>query len=225
MVVLFPTEEMLSVKENIDISRFYQVSAFLKQQSVGHRPKKSKMFIQKVIFIVGVFGGCRIGEQVTMSVDDIEGVAYLRSKFRTRRLINPKHLPPSVEVTLFLLLTFFGSTEYYDLKRFHTKRLFINFKNKKCTVRPVRVNVSTILRKIAQFLGSQYPKEYTGPSFRRSSAALLADLTVLKRHGGWRSNRVLEEYIENSLNNKIEISRRIIKQLSTIINNRSALNP
>ncbi|KAJ3653101.1 hypothetical protein Zmor_019018 [Zophobas morio] len=35
---------MLSVKENIDISRFHQVSAFLKQQSVRHRPKKSKVF-------------------------------------------------------------------------------------------------------------------------------------------------------------------------------------
>ncbi|EEZ99610.1 hypothetical protein TcasGA2_TC002127 [Tribolium castaneum] len=56
-------KKMLSVKENIDISRFvriilfiisfelinnccrfHQVYAFLKQHSVGHRPKKSKVF-------------------------------------------------------------------------------------------------------------------------------------------------------------------------------------
>nr|XP_015833604.1 PREDICTED: uncharacterized protein LOC107397543 [Tribolium castaneum] len=73
-------KKMLSVKENIDMSRFHQVSAFLKQHSVGHRPKKSKAFsfeemekfldtasddeylLQKVVLIVGVFGGCRIGE-------------------------------------------------------------------------------------------------------------------------------------------------------------------
>ncbi|KAJ3659528.1 hypothetical protein Zmor_011212 [Zophobas morio] len=83
-------KKMLSVKENIDISRFHQVSAFLKQHSVGHRPKKSKVFtleemerfldnasddvylLQKVIFVVGVFGGCRMGELVAMSVDDVE---------------------------------------------------------------------------------------------------------------------------------------------------------
>ncbi|XP_044264932.1 uncharacterized protein LOC123011529 [Tribolium madens] len=37
-------KKMLFVKENIDISRFHQVFAFLKQHSVGHRPKKSKVF-------------------------------------------------------------------------------------------------------------------------------------------------------------------------------------
>ncbi|KAJ3628600.1 hypothetical protein MTP99_015898 [Tenebrio molitor] len=81
---------MLSVKENIDISRFHQVSAFLKQQSVGHRPKKSKVFtleemerfldtasddeylLLKVVLIVGVFGGCRIGELVSMLVDHVD---------------------------------------------------------------------------------------------------------------------------------------------------------
>jgi integrase len=60
------------------------VSAFLKQQSAGHRPKKSKVFtleemerfldtasddeylLLKLVLIVGVFGGCRIGEFVSM---------------------------------------------------------------------------------------------------------------------------------------------------------------
>ena len=53
-------------------------------------------------------------------------------------------------------------------------------------------------------------EEYTGHSCRRSSATLLADsgedLTFVKRHDGWRSNSVVEGYIEDSLNNKIEIS-------------------
>jgi integrase len=66
----------------------------------------------------------------------------------------------------------------------------------------------------------------TGHSFRRSSATLLADsgadVTVVKRHGGWRSNSVVEGYIEDSLNNKIEISRKIINQSSTIIQSKSA---
>jgi hypothetical protein len=109
------------------------------------------------------------------------------------------------------------------------KRLFINYRNKKCTVQPVGVNtLSKFPQKIAQFIGLQNPEEYTGHSFRRSSATLLADsgadITVVKRHGGWRSNSVVEGYIEDSLNNKIEISRKIINQSSTIIQNESALD-
>jgi integrase len=64
------------------------VSAFLKQQSVGHRPKKSKVFTLEemerfldtasddkyllLVLIVGVFGGCRIGELVSMLVDHVD---------------------------------------------------------------------------------------------------------------------------------------------------------
>ena len=92
------------------------------------------------------------------------------------------------------------------------KRLFINYKNKKCTVQSVRVNTfSKIPRKFADFLGLQNLEEYTGHSFRRSSATLLAD-SGADLTGGWHSNSVVEGYIEDSLNNKIEISKRIIAQ-------------
>lgn len=59
---------------------------------------------------------------------------------------------------------------------------------------------------IAEFLSLPEPELYTGHSFRRTSATLLvdggADLTTLKRHGGWKSNVVAEGYIEDLLNNK-----------------------
>ena len=119
--------------------RFRHVSVFLKQQSVGHRPKKFKVFtleemqrflddgsddeylLQKVIFIVGIFGGRRIGELVALSVSDIEDRGrVLMVQIPGTKTHKPSHLPSSMEVTLFLLLTFFGSTEYYGLKRFHT---------------------------------------------------------------------------------------------------------
>ncbi|XP_044766580.1 uncharacterized protein LOC123322667 [Coccinella septempunctata] len=74
----------------MDIGRFYQVIAFLKQHSRGYVAKKSKVFTReeleyfldaapdeqylliKVVFIMGVAGGCRIGELVNMTVDDVE---------------------------------------------------------------------------------------------------------------------------------------------------------
>jgi hypothetical protein len=37
-----------------------------------------------------------------------------------------------------------------------------------------------------------------------------ADITVLKRHGGWRSNTVAEGYIEDSVQNKLEVSSKIL---------------
>ncbi|EEZ99909.1 hypothetical protein TcasGA2_TC002700 [Tribolium castaneum] len=109
------------------------------------------------------------------------------------------------------------------------KRLFINYPKQKCTVQAVGINtISKFPEKIARFLCLPNPEEYTGHSFRRSSATLLADsgadLAVVKRHGGWRSNSVVEGYIEDSLNNKIEISRKIINHSATIIQKESTSN-
>ncbi|EEZ99467.2 hypothetical protein TcasGA2_TC000033 [Tribolium castaneum] len=56
------------------------------------------------------------------------------------------------------------------------KRLFINYRKQKCTVQPVGINtISKFPENIARFLCLPNPEEYTGHSFRRSSATLLAD--------------------------------------------------
>ncbi|KAJ3662233.1 hypothetical protein Zmor_006589 [Zophobas morio] len=85
-------KKMLSVREKIDCSRFHQVTAFLKTASTGYvqkkktrvfntrRPRKifgycsynEKYLLLKVVAIMGIAGGCRIGELVSMSVDDID---------------------------------------------------------------------------------------------------------------------------------------------------------
>lgn len=49
---------------------------------------------------------------------------------------------------------------------------------------------------------------------RRTSATLLVDsggdITSLKRHGGWKSTKVAEGYIENSIQSKLEIANKIL---------------
>ncbi|CAK1554950.1 unnamed protein product [Leptosia nina] len=74
-----------------------------------------------------------------------------------------------------------------------------------------------IPKEIATLLNLPEANEYTGHSFRRSSATLLADsgadLLTLKRHGGWRSSSVAEGYIDDSLRNKEEISSRITRNI------------
>ena len=73
-------------------------------------------------------------------------------------------------------------------------------------------------RIIATFLNLDNPKLYTEHSFRWTSATLLADsganITTLKRHGGWKSDSVAEGYIEESVGNKAKIGNLI----STSIN-------
>jgi hypothetical protein len=64
-------------------------------------------------------------------------------------------------------------------------------------------------RMIAEFLKLPLPEYYTGHCFRRSSATLLANTVantlMMKRHGGWKSNSVVE-----SVEDKKEIRNRIL---------------
>jgi hypothetical protein len=59
---------------------------------------------------------------------------------------------------------------------------------------------------------------YTGHTFRRTSATLLADsgadLLTLKRHGGWKSNTVAEGYVEDSVCQKKRIGQQIANAIS-----------
>lgn len=96
--------------------------------------------------------------------------------------------------------------------------LFLNCQNGKCTTQVVGKNkFGKMPEQIAQYLGLPNRKEYTGHSFRRTSATLLANaganITTLKRHGGWKSDKIAEGYIEESLNNKIDINNQITRTM------------
>ncbi len=70
--------------------------------------------------------------------------------------------------------------------------LFLNYRNGKCTNQVVgKGTIGTWPSKIAKYLKLLNKSNYTGHSFRRSSATFLAnkgvDVLGLKRHGGWKS--------------------------------------
>ncbi|CAH1381734.1 unnamed protein product [Tenebrio molitor] len=73
---------------------------------------------------------------------------------------------------------------------------------------------------VAEFLKLPRPEEYTGHCFRRSSATLAADadvdLTSLKRLGGWKSSKVVEGYIEESLEKKKKVCKLLMGEKKTI---------
>lgn len=80
----------------------------------------------------------------------------------------------------------------------------------KCVNQPIGINkFCTVSRDIASFLMLPHADTFTGHSFRRTSATLLVDagvdITALKRHGGWKSNTVVEGCIADSINNKKQI--------------------
>jgi len=94
--------------------------------------------------------------------------------------------------------------------------LFVAYRNGRYYAQHVGCHtISAVPKLIAKYLKLENPKNCTGHGLRRSSATMLvesgADLLTLKRHGGWRSSNVAEGYIEESIESKLEVSRRLFK--------------
>lgn len=79
---------------------------------------------------------------------------------------------------------------YVDVrpKDFDCKRFFLCYRNGKCTKQPIGINtIGNMPKIVAKYLQLENAENYTGHSFRRISATLLADsdadMLTLKRHG------------------------------------------
>lgn len=166
--------------------------------------------------IFGISGACRRQELSNILIDDIQDattaliitIPECKNKIpRTFTVVDNKDQIPS-----FLQIY----RKYASLRPPVTnhRRFFIYYKNNRCTKQPTGINqFGKIPSLIATFLKLHDPDSYTGHCFRRSSASLLADsgadITAVKRLGGWKSSTVAEGYIENSLENKKETTRKI----------------
>ncbi len=115
--------------------------------------------------------------------------------------------------------------KYFELRTSvssEQKRFFMRFQNGKCINQPVGKNsFSTIPSKIATLLNLDNPEKYTGHSFRRTSATLLAntgvDVLALKRHGGWKSGNIAEGYVADSITNKNDVANKILYNKFTTV--------
>ncbi|KAJ8909867.1 hypothetical protein NQ315_013904 [Exocentrus adspersus] len=74
-----------------------------------------------------------------------------------------------------------------------------------------------IPKQIAAFLDLPDVNLYTGHSLRRSSTTVLAvtgaNLIEIKQHGGCKSSTVAEQYIEDSVMNKMKRGQKIFHSL------------
>ncbi|KAI8430918.1 hypothetical protein MSG28_001036, partial [Choristoneura fumiferana] len=170
--------------------------------------------IEFVALIFGITGACRRQELNNITTKDIEN----HGEMLLVKIPNTKNKIPR---SFTIHGPFYEIVKKYESLR-STKgksdRFFQNFQNGKCTSQPIGVNkFGSMPREIAKFLGLPQADAYTGHSFRRTSATLLAnsgaDILTLKRHGGWRSNNVAESYIEDSIQNKADISAKITQAI------------
>lgn len=181
--------------------------------------------------IFGIMGACRRHELHNIKFDHIKDV--------DRTLI------VNVVVTKTNTQRIFTVTgKYYDICKNYinlrpkvcaTSSFFVNYYNGKCTSQNIGINkLGNLGKQIAIYLNLSDANLYTGHCFRRTSATVLVDaggdITTLKRHGGWKSTSVAEGYIDNSIQNKINVSNTILNSIenkninSTIIPSSSMVN-
>lgn len=224
---------LVKIKQNLDISKFYKLTSFLKKQNVGFRAKKAQIFTKediskfmlapdeiylmiKVSTIFALAGALRRAELMKITLDDIQNkekliiVKISDSKNHTSRSFV---ISEDINNGTFLKLY----RKYANLRPPTTthRRFFINYKTGKCSVQCVGVNTfGKMPAEIATYLRLPNPECYTGHSFRRSSATFLADsgegITNIKRLGGWKSTAVAEGYLEESEEQKKTISNKIL---------------
>ncbi|KAJ8918180.1 hypothetical protein NQ315_014046 [Exocentrus adspersus] len=178
-------KSMLKVHKGIDISKYGKLTSYL---------KKAKILLER--------------NQIEEFLKKAPDVEYLQVK----RCPRQRQLPVS---------THSGYENKY-FKKFHVnavemcqkyislrlkaagRRFFLRYVDGKCTTQHVGINtISKTFSKVASFLRLPDPESFTGHGMRRSLATLLAnaggDITTVKRHGGWKSTTVAENYIDESL--------------------------
>lgn len=226
-------KNVIKIKRDIDIGEFYKLTAFLKKQNIGFKPKKAKIFTKEEIFsfinsapdeiyllikvatIFGLAGACRREELANLTTADIEDKENLIIvKIRNSKNHTARNFIISEEIHNGAYLQLYR--KYKSLRPITSNnRFFLVYKKDKCVSQCVGVNsFGKMPSEIAAFLKLPNPELYTGHSFRRSSATLLANsgegITDIKRLGGWKSTAVAEGYIDESTTYKKGLSNKIL---------------
>lgn len=173
--------------------------------------------------IFGILGGCRREELTNVKVNDIRLYYAAEDTYGHHPMIMV-HIPKTKNGEA---RSFTVKGEFYEIyKRYASLRpeavdhgrFFVNYQGGKCTKQPIGLNkFGSMPSQVATFLGLHNPKAYTGHCFRRTSATLLveggADMEMLKRHGGWKSNAVAAGYVKSSEKSKGQICDAITSSI------------
>ncbi|XP_073955259.1 uncharacterized protein [Choristoneura fumiferana] len=223
----------VNVKHNVNIKNFSNLTAFLKRQSDGFKSKKSNVLTSenitqflneapddrylatKIALILGVNGACRSTELYNLTKND---VTYHDDVI----LVKLRDTKTKIDRMFVIKNEYISIMEKYRALRpasATSDKFFLQFRNGKCFNQVIgRHKISTFPKEVAIFLNLANTEMYTGHCFRRTSATLLADaganLLTMKRHGGWKSEKVVEGYIAESVTNKSHINDAINKRIN-----------
>jgi integrase len=225
----------LFVFKNVDISRFSSLTSFLKTKCKNYQPKKAATFsrddvckflleapdqdwiVQKVVLIMGMFGGCRCDELSRMMISDVkENFEDVNPTLVVNIPVTKTGVPRSFTVVENAMGINFLDIykKYIERRPIPDGRLFLQYRKGTLTSQVLGVNsLAKIPGQIAEYLKLPEKESFTGHSFRRTSVTLLADsgngILTLKRHGPWESNSAAESYFSPSKAIKIEIAEKI----------------
>lgn len=176
---------------------------------VLNAPETLDYKIKKLIAMVAIQGALRISELCNLQVSDLtfpnDGSLSIRINYSKTDQSGKGHsfiITPNCNVRLCLVKRM---KDYLELFETRTGRLFRSAtkSNKLCKL-PIGVNTMGVIpREIAKFHNLPNIQEYSGHSFRRTSATVLSEkgigLLELKQHGRWKSSTVAERYVENTV--------------------------
>lgn len=206
--------------------------AFMKNHNINYVPKKSKVLsveecrkfiveassdflLCKVVLIFGLYGACRRDELLKLTIDDItDHKKYVLVKLQeTKTHTSRSFIIPDAQESLNPYAIY---KEYAKLRPSHvgSRRFFLGYKHGKCVAQPVGMHtIGGVPRKVAEFLGLDQPGNYTGHCLRRSGASMVAEssgnLLPVKQIGGWKSSKVAEGYIEESITSKMKVANMV----------------
>ncbi|XP_014216391.1 uncharacterized protein LOC106645125 isoform X2 [Copidosoma floridanum] len=192
---------MLNINKNIDIDKYSNLKAFLKEKHKGYKAKRAAVFSsrdlnrflttapdsifisEKVALIIGVTGACRREELRGLKIDNL--------RFENSLVI--VSIPGSnnrVSRTFVIEGKYFDIIEKYVSLRppFAPPCLLLCTRNGQSTNNPIGINkIGTMPKEIATWLGLPSPERYTGHTFRKTSKNLIANtgasITTFKRRG------------------------------------------
>lgn len=160
--------------------------------------------------IFGLTGACRGGELTNLTVSNIkdDGKEVIVKIPETKNK-DPKFYIVGDEFAKII-------REYMMMRppAATSDRLFYQWRKGKCVNQVMgKHSIAKIPKDVATFLKLPEPSSYTGHSYRRTGTTLAANagfsMIELKRFGGWKSDRVCEGYIQNSLKYKRQQAKRI----------------
>ncbi|KAJ8914224.1 hypothetical protein NQ315_003587, partial [Exocentrus adspersus] len=151
-------KSMVIIKNNIDISQYSKLKAFLKRKNDGYKPKKSKVLtveqvdqflsqapddqflMVKVALIVGVAGACRGNELLQLSINDVTdlGSSILVNINNTKNNIDRTFLIKNAPKNPIDFIQVYR--KYMTTKNTSHSRFLVQYKHGRCTTQPIGKN-------------------------------------------------------------------------------------